>query len=411
MEITLDRLIIQKYDDLILDVLDHKYTHYTLYGGRGSTKSSFISIAIVLLITQNPNAHAVIFRKVANTMRNTVYSQMSFAISALNLDPYFKKTVSPMEITYKPTGQKILFQGVDEPEKKKSIKAPFGYFGITWFEELDQYHGREEIRKTLQATMRGEGGMFWNFESFNPPISAINWANKDLLISRNDRITVKTNYLDVPREWLSDQFFEEADYLRQTNERAYLNEYMGEATGTGSNVFENLKIETITDEQLKSFDRCLSGVDWGFYPDPWAYVRCFFHSGSRKLFIFDEAKAYKASNADTAKTIKIRKIPPSEAITCDGADPKSVMDYRHEGLPAVSASKPPGSVDYSMKWLATLNKIVIDGSRCPNTMQEFMAYEYERNKNGDVISGYPDKDDHFIAAVRYATNRLWLRNG
>ena len=209
--LTLDDLIIPKYDDLIYDVLDHNHTHYTLYGGRGSTKSSFISIAIILLILENPDTHAVIFRKVSTTLRDSVFAQALFAISLLGKDADFKKTVSPMELIHKPTGQKILFRGIDEPEKIKSIKAPFGYFGITWFEELDQYHGRDEIRTVLQSTMRGKGGKFWNFESFNPPISRDNWANQDILDASPDRAIIKTSYLDVPVEWLSEQFIAEAE--------------------------------------------------------------------------------------------------------------------------------------------------------------------------------------------------------
>ena len=142
-KITLNDLIIEKHDQLLFDVLDHKYTHYTLYGGRGGVKSSFIGIAIILLITQNPETHAIIFRKVANTLRDSVYAQVCSAISLLQMDRFFKRTVSPMELTYIKTGQKILFRGLDEPEKIKSIKAPFGSFGITWFEELDSFRGRE----------------------------------------------------------------------------------------------------------------------------------------------------------------------------------------------------------------------------------------------------------------------------
>jgi PBSX family phage terminase large subunit len=176
LEITLDDLIISKYDGVLDDILNHKYVHYSFYSGRGATKSSFISVALILLMIQEQNrdVHAVVFRKISNTLRDSVYANIAFAITLLGLDAVFKKTVSPMEITFIKTGQKILFRGIDAPEKIKSIKAPFGYFGITWFEELDQYHGREEIRNVLQSTMRGKGGVFWNFESFNPPVSRSN---------------------------------------------------------------------------------------------------------------------------------------------------------------------------------------------------------------------------------------------
>ena len=408
MEITLDDLIIPKYDALLDDVLDHEYTHYTLYGGRGSTKSSFISIAIILLITQNSNLHAVVFRKMGNTLRDSVYSQISFAISILQLDAYFKRTVSPMEITYLPTGQKILFRGIDEPEKIKSIKAPFGNFGITWFEELDQYHGREEIRTVLQSTMRGKGGKFWNFESFNPPISRNNWANMDLLQTRPDRLIIKTNYLDVPVDWLSEQFFTEAELLKETNPRAYEHEYMGEAVGTGGNVFENVKTRDITDDELSQFDRLYYGLDWGYYPDPYHFAEMQYSAAQRSLYIYREKRAWKSSNENTARELADYK---GVQITADSAEPKSVADFRAWGFNMQGAIKGPNSVDYSMKWLQSLNEIIIDPARCPYTASEFLSYEYERNKDNEVISGYPDRDNHSIDAVRYAMESVWRMRG
>jgi len=409
---TLHDLIIPKFDNVLYDILDHKYTHYSFYSGRGSTKSSFVSIVIVLLMIQeeNKDIHAVIFRKISNTLRDSVYANICFAISLLGLDSAFKKTVSPMEITYRKTGQKILFRGLDAPEKIKSIKAPFGYFGITHFEETDQFYGREEIRNVLQSTMRGMGGRFWNFETFNPPISVSNWANKDILIERPDRLIIKSSYLDVPREWLSEQFFDEAEFLKNINERAYRHEYLGEPTGTGSNVFENIRDEAITDEQIRQFDRVLNGVDWGFYPEPWAFVRCYFHSGSRTLYIFDEAVEYKKGNKETAQILLNKGLTGHDKVIADSAEPKSVNDYKDYGLVRTTgAEKGAGSVEYSMKWLASLNAIVIDKKRCPKAFIEFISYEYERNKNNEIISGYPDKDDHLIASVRYATSEIWRR--
>jgi len=343
-----------------------------------------------------------------NTLRDSVYSQISFAISILQLDAYFKRTVSPMEITYLPTGQKILFRGIDEPEKIKSIKAPFGNFGITWFEELDQYHGREEIRTVLQSTMRGKGGKFWNFESFNPPISRNNWANMDLLQTRPDRLIIKTNYLDVPVDWLSEQFFTEAELLKETNPRAYEHEYMGEAVGTGGNVFENVKTRDITDDELSQFDRLYYGLDWGYYPDPYHFAEMQYSAAQRSLYIYREKRAWKSSNENTARELADYK---GVQITADSAEPKSVADFRAWGFNMQGAIKGPNSVDYSMKWLQSLNEIIIDPARCPYTASEFLSYEYERNKDNEVISGYPDRDNHSIDAVRYAMESVWRMRG
>lgn len=121
-------------------------------GGRGSTKSSFMSVEFILFLLQHPQCHGVVLRKIANTLRNSVYAQIQWAIGALGLQNKFRCTVSPMEITYLPTGQKILFFGLDKPEKLKSIKLPFGYIGLDWFEEADQFAG--ERRSATSSSPR-----------------------------------------------------------------------------------------------------------------------------------------------------------------------------------------------------------------------------------------------------------------
>ncbi len=294
--------------------------------------------------------------------------------------------------------------------KIKSIKVPFGYIGITHFEEKDQFAGRSEIRTILQSTMRG-GSKFWNFESYNPPISRDNWANKDTLEKRDDRLCHKSNYLDAPQDWLGEQFLSEAEYLKEINERAYLHEYMGEPVGTGSEVFENLEAREITDEEISHFDRILHGVDWGYYPDPWAYNASYYDSAQQTLYIFDELTEWKKGNEETANLLKAHGLTRENRIIADSSEPKSVSDYIKFGLRCNGAEKGPGSVDYSMKWLQSLRSIVIDPVRCPSTYEEFSGYEYERTKAGEIISGYPDANNHHIDAVRYATERIWKRPG
>jgi PBSX family phage terminase large subunit len=357
-----------------------------------------------------PNIHALVLRKVGNTLRDSVYMQYIWAIAELGMADYWEAKKTPMELIYKPTGQKIMFRGADDPMKIKSIKVPFGYIAVTHFEEKDQFAGRAEIRTILQSTMRG-GSMFWNFESYNPPISRDNWANMDSLEERADRLCHKSTYLEAPEEWLGEQFIAEAEYLKEVDERAYQHEYLGIPVGTGSDVFENVEVREITDEEIGHFDRILNGLDWGFFPDPWAFNRMYFNSATRELLIFDELEANKLGNEETAQMLKDHGITKDDRITADSAEPKSVADYKKYGLSCVGAEKGPGSVERSMIWLQRLSKIVIDPKRCPKTKEEFIRYEYERNKDGEIMTGYPDRDNHHIDAVRYGTEHIWKRAG
>ena len=407
-DIFLSEKIGPAFYDIAHDIFHHGHTHYDFSGGRGSLKSSTVSIIVPLLLVGNPGTHALVLRKVANTIRDSVYAQYIWAIGELGMAAYWEAKVSPMELIYKPTGQKIMFRGADDPMKIKSIKVPFGYIAVTHFEEKDQFAGRAEIRTILQSTMRG-GSVFWNFESYNPPISRDNWANKDSLEERADRLCHKSTYLQAPPEWLGEQFLAEAEHLKVTDERAYQHEYLGIPVGTGGNVFDNLELREITDEEMSHFDHIYQGVDYGWFPDPFAFIRLHYDRVRETIYLMDEIYQNKLTN-EASGNIIIQRGYKDAYITCDSAEPKSVADYRAMGLPAKAAVKGPGSVDYGMKWLQR-RKIVIDRRRTPNAYNEFVNYEYERNKDGDIISGYPDANNHLIDATRYALERISRRMG
>jgi PBSX family phage terminase large subunit len=407
-DIRLSEKIGSAFYDVAHDVFMHGHTHYDFSGGRGSLKSSTVSVLVPLLLINNPGTHALVLRKVANTIRDSVYAQYIWAIGELGMAAYWEAKVSPMELIYKPTGQKIMFRGADDPMKIKSIKVPFGYIAVTHFEEKDQFSGRAEIRTILQSTMRG-GSKYWNFESYNPPISRDNWANKDSLEERTDRLCHKSTYLQAPPEWLGEQFLAEAEHLKATDERAYQHEYLGIPVGTGGNVFDNLELREITDEEMSHFDHIYQGVDYGWFPDPFAFIRLHYDRARETIYLMDEIYQNKLTN-EASGNIIIQRGYKDAYITCDSAEPKSVADYRAMGLLAKAAVKGPGSVDYGMKWLQR-RKIVIDRKRTPNAYNEFVNYEYDRNKDGDIISGYPDENNHLIDATRYAVERISRRMG
>ena len=432
-------MIAPPFIKVVHDIEEQLYNEYVFPGGRGSTKSSFISLMIIDLIEKNPDMHAAVFRQVGQTLRDSVYAQMCWAISALGLEDEYKCNVSPMEITKKSTGQKIFFRGNDDPMKSKGIKAPAlkkeairriqvnrerlkklktnntmkvenGYIGILWLEELDQFKGPEAVRTVTQSVIRG-GDKTYIFKSFNPPKSANNWANKYIKIPKTNMLVTFSTYLDVPKHWLGKPFIDEAEHLKEVNPTAYENEYMGVANGTGGNVFDNVTITTITDEQISEFDHVLNGVDWGWYPDLYSFMRVHYEPSQLQLYIWFEYTCNKQSNRQTADKLIEFGIDGNDLITCDSAENKSIGDYKSYGLFARPAEKGPGSREYSFKWLQSLREIIIDNVRCPVASQEFLDYEYERDKDGNIISGYPDGDDHCIDAIRYATNQIWKRRG
>ena len=275
MNLNIADLIAPVYDELFREVVnpEHPYTHFWLSGGRGSAKSSCISILgpLIMLMPENRSCHMVILRKVGNTLRNSVYNQILWGLEELGVIQYFKITKSPLELTYLPTGQRILFFGTDDKTKIKSIKLPFGYVGIVWFEELDQFAGMEEIRNLNQSLLRG-GDRYWCFYSYNPPKSRDSWVNQEILVDEPDRYVLHTNYTQVPREWLGNQFLQEAEKLKAKNETLYLHEYMGEITGTGGAVFTNVEDMRMSDSMVAMFDHIYDGLDFGFTIDPLAYV-------------------------------------------------------------------------------------------------------------------------------------------
>lgn len=381
---------------------------YIFKGGRGGLKSSNISLLVVDLIKNNPNIHACVVRKVAGTLRDSVFAQIKWAINILGLDDEFSVRVSPLEIAHKRTGQTIYFRGCDDPIKLKSIKPPFGYIGILWIEEEDQLNGPEEERSVKQSVLRG-GAESYFFASYNPPKSKASWVNKRLLEVNDKRVVHTSSYLQADPEWLGQKFLDDAAHLKEVNPAAYEHEYLGVPNGDGGNVFEYVEVREITDGEISRMDRIYQGVDWGWYPDQFAFLRTYYNAAQEKIYLLDELYVNKTPNEQTGQWI-IDHGYGDYVIICDSAEPKSVNDFRDMGLNARGAAKGPGSVEYGFKWLQR-RTLVIDPRRTPNAYREIIEYEYDRDKDGNVISGYPDGNDHAISALRYAYEPLFNKRG
>lgn len=397
----LSELIAPSFYEAHRDVEECKYTHYWFKGGRGSCKSSFISIEIILGVMRDKNANAIVLRKVQNSIRDSVLEQILWAIEALDAEALWEKKLSPPYcLILKETGQKIIFKGCDDPGKIKSTKFNHGYAKYIWFEEADEFDSVEEIRNINQSLMRG-GEKFCVFYSYNPPQSISNWINREALKKRKGKKVYYSNYKDVPIKWLGEQFFIEAEHLKNTNRLSYEHEYMGKATGTGGEVFSNVTLRRITDEEIKNFDRIARGLDWGYATDPLHYTVNHYDKTRKRLYIFFEIHKAGLSNVKASELIK-QENKENNVIICDSAEPKSIAELNYFGINAIAAKKGPGSVEYGIKWLQNMEEIIIDPDRCPFTAREFSEYELDKDKEGGFRAYFPDRNNHSIDAVRYS---------
>lgn len=409
------------------DVTRGDHTFFNLPGGRGSGKSSYISLEIVNQIMKDRSglSNAIVIRKYANTLRGSVFNQIQWAIDTLGVSNHWRSTVVPLQFIYE-TGQVIRLSGLDDPTKLKSMKPTKGFFRILWIEEFSEITGEAELRNLQQSVLRG-GDRFTVFRSFNPPISSANWANQYIDRKDNRSLTVRTDYRMIPAEWLGELFLDEAERLKEINPKAYEHEFLGLPVGNGSEVFPNLEIRTITDEEIRNQTYIFQGLDFGFASDPFAFVRVSYDRKKDTILFIDEIYKKGCSNKEIADQI-IEKgynttgqvsgsifggelYEEKQLIFCDCAEPKSIQDLRNEDLRAIGCHKEPGCVQYRIKWLQH-RRIIIDPERTPESAREFQNYCYiVDRKTGEITSELPDKDNHTIDSCAYALDRLIYRKG
>ena len=428
MNINTAELFAPVYNRAFKSIMHHTHERWTFTGGRASCKSSFISICIVLLIVLFPNLNALILRRYSKSLRLSVFEQIVWAIDKLHMKRSNGKTTgfripksrtAALPITYiRKNGkqQQIIFAGLDDPEKLKSIKCSNGYIGVLWVEEKTEVDPND-LQNVRISALRG-GDTFYIFESYNPPSATRHWCNAEARQTDPRRMIIHTTYLDIPEEWLGDAILHDIEQTKRTNKRAYENVYLGKATGTGRNVFENVRLEEIKSETIKKWDITLQGIDWGYYPDPYAYGSMYYDARNKTLYVWDELYLYKHGNFEAFEATREHMEAQGMSIyndrqTADSAEPKSVADFRNWGGDTRGAIKGKGSRDAGFKWLQSLAAIIIDPQRAPHAADEFTLYEYEIDKRtGEILSGYPEgQPAHFLALTRYATEKEWRHAG
>ncbi len=385
-------------------------TDVWLAGGRGSMKSSFAALELVNWIERHPDQHGLVLMRYKNSLRDSAYAQVVWAIDMLGLSGDYDVPDSTLRIRKKSTGQLILFRGCDNPKKIKSVKVPFGYIGIGWYEEADMFRGMAEIRMVNQSLTRG-GSEFVRIYSFNPPRSKTCWVNEHTtaMEARGERV-FRSTYLDAPREWLGEQFVADAEALREADPRAYEHEYLGVPVGLGGNVFDNAVFREVSDEEIAAFDNIRCGQDFGWWPDPWAFVMGEWRQADRTLISFAEDGGNKLQPDEQAQRIAAMLTWPDEGgsdpeyhyltVRSDDANPTAIAAQKAAGVKATAAQK--GNMRMaSYEFMASITW-VIDPARCPRLAKEVRQMEYEQNAEGEWLNSIPDGNDHWVDAARYS---------
>lgn len=402
IQIRISDIIAPSFIGLHNKIKESKLSQFWIYGGRGSTKSSFVAIEIILNLIKDPKANALCLRKTKESLRKSIFANLRWAIDTLGLDNYFRCTVSPMEIIYIPTGQAIYFAGLDDPEKIKSIKARQGYFKILWFEELPEFNSLEDIRSVEQSVLRG-GDDFLEFLTYNPPNDPNSWVNIEKEKPNEDRFIHQSTYLDVPIDWLGKRFIADAERLKKNNFEAYRHEYLGEVVGNCERLVFNQKwqekeFETPSIERMFN-NRFYHGADWGFANDPTVLIRCFIIDDC--LYIDYESCGIGVEFEDLPALFN--KIPTAKVwpIKADCARPETISFMKNKGYNIVGAKKWKDSDKEGIEFLRSFRNIYIH-PRCKKTIEEFKKYSYKVDKENNVLPILEDANNHCIDAIRYA---------
>ena len=403
----ISELIPRAFHSLWRAAMDSETLNVVAKGGRGPGKSSDIAIIISQLLMRYP-VNAVGIRYVDNTLEQSIFEQMKWAIYYQEVEHLFKFNKSPLRITYLPRGNYMIFRGAQNPERLKSLKDAQFPFAIGWLEELAEFKTEDEVTTITNSLLRGEldDGLFYKFFfSYNPPKRRQSWVNKKYETSFQPKNTFvhHSTYFDNP--YISKAFIEEAEATKERNLKRYEWEYLGKAIGSGVVPFDNLQVVagSITDEMIANFDNIRNAVDFGYATDPLAFVRWHYDKKRNGIYALDELYGQKISNREFAKW-SINRGYQSDEIYADSAEPKSINELRAEhGMKRLQGvKKGPDSVEYGEQWLDDLDFICIDPLRTPNIAREFENIDYQTDKDGNPKPRLDDKDNHAIDATRYA---------
>ena len=410
MSICIEEAIASVYYEPFNDIVQDIVSEVLFPGGRHSGKSIFIARILVALLCSdcNQNSHIAVFRKHKEDVRDSVYAEIEAAIHYFGLERLFEFKKTPLQIVRKDTRQTIYFYGLDDPRKHKSKKPPFGYVRWMWFEELDEFTSWDEIESVMISYQRG-GSSFQAFFSFNPPRSSANWTNVLVSQRKPGRKVYHTDYRDlIEKGWISKQTLEKILYAKENNYENYKHIYLGVATGTGGEIFTNVKDMSISDEMIESFSNKNYGMDFGIVNDPTVLEGVYYDSDRDWIYCFEEWSKKHPFYTDIHEMLVKRKLNEREVIA-DTAPAGWIQNINMLGAKLKGCYKAEDWVESGILWMRSRTKIICDSERCPLLWRELSTYEYDFYKDGTVKEKLPDRNNHGIDAMRYALE-FYIKN-
>lgn len=380
-----------------------KKRYVVVKGSRASKKSKTTALWHIVKLIEYPLANVLVVRKTERTLRDSCYSDLKWAIQRLGLESYFSCTVSPLEITYKPTGQKILFRGMDDPLKLTSISVPQGYICFCWIEEAYEIN-KESDFDMLDESIRGElpPGLFKRLTITFNPWSERHWLKKRFFDKEDDSVlALTTNYLC--NEWLDESDKALFERMKANNPRRYQVAGLGNWGIVDGLIFENWKEEQFNIDDIKTNCESIFGLDFGYTNDPTALFCGLLDKVNKKIYVFDEIYEKGLSNAAIYQRINDKGFS-KELITADCAEPKSIDELRGLGLRRITAAKKgKDSIMNGIQFIQDYEIII--HPKCVNFLTEISNYTWDKDKFGNAINKPVDDFNHLMDAMRYAIER------
>ena len=401
MIISLQKVIGKGYADF----WNTKKRYRVCKGSRGSKKSKTTALNMIERLYEFPESNGLCVRRFSNTLRDSVYSDLKWAIHRFGLDSYFDCTVSPMQITRRSTGQKILFRGLDDGLKITSISVDKGYLCFVWIEEAYEIFDESDFNK-LDMSIRGEvpEGYFKQITLTFNPWSATSWLKKRFFDNPDDNTFVKTT------TWQCNEWLDESDRkifldMKEKNPRRYRIEGNGDWGIAEGLIYENVVFDEVFDvEELRKKEgvKAAFGNDFGF-TDPNAFICCLVDNADMRIYIFDEWYQTGGTNKVIAQKIKTMGYG-SQQIICDCADAKSIAELRDEGIHAEPSRKGKDSVNHGIQLIQ--NYQIVVHPKCVEFRKEIENYCWKKDSSGR-LKDEPEHDfSHGMDAMRYGVSKV-----